>query len=126
MKDRRQMYRLVVTSSDESYSSQESSPEVKEEGVYEFDENATCKRIELSPQDKDNHSSKCLTESPHFSNLKLPMIIEEEAETTYQGIPALDLEDDDSPFFLVNEGPSAFGDSCEHSQLMNKLWNKSK
>eukprot|EP00344_Euplotes_crassus_P001958 CAMPEP_0197005518 /NCGR_PEP_ID=MMETSP1380-20130617/29734_1 /TAXON_ID=5936 /ORGANISM="Euplotes crassus, Strain CT5" /LENGTH=132 /DNA_ID=CAMNT_0042424687 /DNA_START=16 /DNA_END=414 /DNA_ORIENTATION=+ len=132
MERKRQLYKLIVTSSDESYSSKESSPEVKKEEIFEFDGREFCKHIDLHDDEKEDHyNSVCLTESPFFSSMKLPMIIEEEAESEYNKVvPDLSLKDDEdedeSPFFVVPSNESSFEDSCEYSSLMKKLWNKSK
>mmetsp|Transcript_17838 Transcript_17838/g.17562 ORF Transcript_17838/g.17562 Transcript_17838/m.17562 type:complete len:131 (-) Transcript_17838:146-538(-) len=130
MKDKRQMYKLYKSSSNESNSSEESYPEEKKEDC-KSDESGSSKKIEFSSSSEmEEYYKSCMTESPLYSSLNLPMIVEEEAESEY-GKPIADLnlesdDEDDSPFFVVPTSKLSFEDRCEYSGLMKQIWNHSK
>jgi len=101
------IYRLTIKGSTKSISTIDSSPEVKDGDQFTFKKGSPYLMVENSASDlKDEHSTTIsMSDSPFYSALNLPMIIEEDAESEHgRGLQKFNidtLDSDDSPFFRV-------------------------
>ena len=89
------------------------------------------KEINHNESGDDSFLGSNTTESPYFSSMILPIILEEDAEEEgwrANKVQANDKIEDDSPFWMVvgKDANSNFEDSLEHSQLLGSLWSNIK